>query len=397
METEIQKISWLRRLFMSWRLLFDYFQNYVTQQLTEQTAVLKQKLQEREKEIVRLETKLQGKEKHYEDLVSWKKSFQEDLNKKENLLAQKEQEIQTIQNEKEILVGKNNNSQLELEKTQEVLDSFRHQFDAQKVEINNLKNNIANKLLPLEKIERTFFATNKGKGNLGEMQLEVQLQQFNIDHNLWQNNLQVGDKIVEFAFQSGYDNHKWIPVDSKVLDHETNEKEIIIDASYETKIREQAKKVSQYLDKSNTTKYGILVIQNDAIYLALWQKTSFLFSEIFRQYKVYVLSPSLFIQFAFSLSEILKVQIQVSAQEKIFDRLNKLVNKIIKYGDNIRDAYLAFNEATAKNWPSIRKQTEQLVEMIPKNDTMKTKLLKWHQPKSKDSKCSNLLMINNKD
>lgn len=398
MKTEIQKISWLRRLFMSWRLLCDHFQNYVTQHITQETTVLKQNLHEREKEIIRLETKLQEKEKHNEDLLSWKKAFQKELDEKQNLLAQKKQEIQTILTEKEVWKESAYKKDIDFEKQETKLRELQSLISAKTQDIQKLDNDIRQKLIPLDKIERTFFGIsgNKGVGNLGEMQLEVMLQKFDIDPNLWQKNLQVGDNNVEFAFTSGYDDHKWIPIDSKVLHHQiTDEKEIIIDDSYEKTIKTQAEKVSKkYLDKKNTTKYGILVLQNDAIYLALWQQKSFLFSNLFRQYQVYILSPTLFIQFAFSLAEILKVKVQVVEQEQIFRRLNLLVNKIMKYNEHIRDAYLAFHEATVKNWPSITTQTNKLIKLIPHNDNMQKNLLKLEK---QDNKCLELIDSYKKD
>jgi len=103
---------------------------------------------------------------------------------------------------------------------------------------------------------------------------------------------------VEFAIVAP--ENKFIPVDSKVLESTKLDEDgkVIIDKEYANKVRSQAKKVSEYLGKANTTDYGILVLQSDSIQIEVFENFPELYKSIVDDYKVYVMGPSSFVQYS---------------------------------------------------------------------------------------------------
>ena len=372
---ELKKIGWWRRLFMGWDSICHYFRDYLDQKVREQ----EQTINDWKIKHAKLETALANSQQLQQKFEEWQLRSDQTAQQRENDLKEAKKRITRLEQgegwyDKKIREQEQNINNLENQEKE-----LQTELLAKKAEMKLLEIDIRKKLEPLGKIDRIFFgiSANKGKGELGERQLRVILENIAVsDDNFWQENLTVGQKQVEFAIKSGQNDGKWIPVDSKVIEHEADEdNQIIIADDYFKKIKTQASKVSGYLDTKITTKYGILVLQNDEIYLTLWQKNPHFFRQIIDQYKVYILSPSLFVQFAFTLSRLLEVYQKSSAELKIFAQLESLIASILKYNNSIRDAYVTFKTATEKNYRLIFQKRDALMAILPEDDK-RQKMLK---------------------
>ncbi len=190
----------------------------------------------------------------------------------------------------------------------------------------------------MNKIEKTFFTSsgNKGKGELVELQLKTLLQKSGLDNNIWIENLTVGKNIVEFTIQSGNEDEKWIPIDSKVLETEIDEEthKIIVDQKYKSKVLAQVKSITKYLGKSNTADYGLLVLQNDEVYMELYNEFPSFFKEVIEEHKVYITSPSSFVQITWSIANIIKIYERVHKDEMIYDQMVSILESVNKFQIN---------------------------------------------------------------
>lgn len=300
----MKKINWFSRLFMSWKQIESFIND------NSDTDVLAARLDEKEKQISKLEEALEKKNESTK--------FIETLYKK---LELQNQELTSINKAAEAVKNDNNKK---INSQEDMIKSLQEKLMFRQSEMDKLKKDIHDRLGTLNKIEKTFFGKsgNKGKGELGEMQLKTMLQKSGLDDDYWIENLIVGSSQVEFAIRSGEDE-KWIPVDSKVLDTDHNEDgTIVLDEQYRQRVSVQAKNITKYLGKKNTAEYGLLVLQNDSIYLKLYEMYPLFFQETIQKYKIYICSPSSFIQFAWSISHILDIYKRVHKDEKIYDDMN---------------------------------------------------------------------------
>ena len=361
----MRKINWFARLFMKWSSIVDFI---------EKDSKINNSYFE--KEIAILEEKYRGLEERFKYLE------QENNNNKINFEKEKEEKIHLrskldlYKNKYENLDQKKNDIEKKLYLKENELKNLYTQIVDQKNENENMKRNILDKLDPLTRINETFFAKagNKGKAMLGEKQLNNILEKSGIPKNFWEKNLIVDSdskNIVEFAIKIGKDD-KWIPIDSKVLDTEVNESnEIIIDSKYEARVKEEAKKISKYLNKSNTASYGILVLQSDDIYLKLMDEFPNLFHEVIEKYKIHISSPSSFIQFAWSISYILHIYEKIENDEKIYEKMIELIITMEKLGKKLFSTYSDFKIAMDTHYPTFQKRHQILTKSLLKNNKIK--------------------------
>lgn len=301
------KISWIRRLFMSWQRICEYcYQNVLGEQI--QTYENQQAL------VHKLKDELNAMQKTCHQLKLEKASLHNTITQNKQSLVLKEEAIVALKSEKHhSVVGKNIFLAQSQNKKQADLSSMKL-FD--------------------DNVQSSQKIAIKTK-------LDLMLKKFNIDNNLWKTNLQVENEKFGFAFWSGYDDQKWFPVASQEIKCQTHQQPAVDFCQKHTDvIINEAKRVAKYLDKSNTTKYGILVVLNDVFYYELWRYKADLFYQILQDDKVYILSPFIFTRFAFCISEIFQLKIQITQEKEVFDKLVELVDNIVHYGDNLRDAYL---------------------------------------------------------
>ncbi len=354
----MKKISWIRRIFMSWRKLEDYFN-------VSRTGVeineYKIKYEEQSKYI-------EENKKNIEELV---KELREKITEKENQLTTLKDELSRFKNNlevnKNIIKEKDDNLQqqkIKIERLESDLKSAKEQTDIWLKQLSN-------RLEPLDKINRTFFdkSGNKGKGELGEHQLERILEKAGVENEFWVKNLLVGKNNVEFAIVAP--EGKYIPVDSKVLESSLDEEgKIVIDEAYARKVKEEAKKVAKYLGKSNTTDYGILVLQNDSIQIELFENFPEVYKQIVDDYKIYVMSPSSFIQYSWSIVNILEIYKKVQNDEKIYDEIISTLDTVTKFGNNLFKVHKTFNIAM-KQYGTLQKKQVKLQKKLVKNGKIK--------------------------
>ena len=353
----MKKISWFRRIFMSW-------ENLKTLILNSSDNNQKNDLIEKDKIITKLETENKIFQKTIKD---FEKNI-DDLREQNLTIKELKEEIKKLKFE-------NENVNLEKQKKDLSIQQFEKKITEFKEKINNFKilSKIDEKLIPLIKIEKTFFGKsgNKGKANLAEKHLEEILTSVNLPKSFWTKNLVVDKNQVEFAFKSG-EKEKWIPIDSKIIEHESDEKnKIIINDKYKNNVMTQAKNVSKYLNKSNTASYGVLVLQNDNIYMDLFEKYPSLFKEVIEKFKIYVCSPSSFVQFAWSLSHIIKLSEKFNMNEKLYNEINSLAKTATHLAVSVKEAYVSLNKAVDKHFPSLEKKQNKIQKLFPKSSGLK--------------------------
>lgn len=250
------------------------------------------------------------------------------------------------------------------------LETALHASRNEKVELSK---QINSKLETLSKIETTFFGKsgNKGKGMLGEMQLAKILQASGFPEEFYIQGLQVNSNIVEFAIQSGVDN-KWIPVDSKTLEVDLDDNGIIvITEDYVRKVRTAAKEITKYLSKSNTADYGLLVLQSDEIYMKLYEYNPVLFQQMIKDNKIYITSPSSFVNFASSISHILDIYAKVHNEEKLYEEIIGLMDTTRKFADNMHKSYKSFKVAMETHYPALENKHTKIRKTLDSHDNIK--------------------------
>ncbi len=373
MNEEIKKISWFKRIFMSWTSLSNYFNNSGATKLKEaelKNIRFKTQIEEKDKHLEEKNQRLSEKDKHYQN--------QQDLHRQ--ITDKNKNEIKNLEAELTKFKLKNvdlNIKEADYKKEQinlkNKIDKIKIRFDESQKHNQQLAKSIHERLLPLNKINKTFFANsaNKGKGELGELQLSRLLEKSDIAKDFYTTNLIVGKGNVEFAIKSN--KSLWIPVDSKVLSVEVDEdNKIIIDNEYKTRVLTEVKKIKKYTNKRNTAEYGILVIQNDNIYLDLYQKFPNLFKEAIHEHKIHILSPSLFIQFSMAMSYILEISATINLEQDLYNDIIDLTNKITDFASKLNITYKNFKIAMEKHYPLITTKHSNLTKKyLSKNSKIK--------------------------
>lgn len=357
------KINWFARLFMSWE------------------AIKKEILQDaNSKELRDLEianSVLKTENKSIKDQINEFKEWREDKNAE---LQEKVVRISHLENELQIAQTKLasiNEEKINIDKKSLVSEQRINELQEKLANSKNfheqLRTEISKKLDPLGKIEKTFFASsgNKGKGELGERQLKTWLDKSGLAADMWTENLVVGSTQVEFAIKANV-NEKWIPVDSKVLDPDFDENgNFVVNDSYKNKVQTQVKEVAKYLGKQNTADYGLLVLQNDNIYIKLFDEYPVFFEQMIKDYKIYICSPSTFIQFAWTMANILEIYRKINKDEKLFDEVVDVLVTVNKLSKSLADTHKSFNIAMDKHYPTLSKRQDALVKKMKKEDKIK--------------------------
>ena len=363
----MKQISWLRRLFWTWEKLEKYFRDY----FEDARKNTNNQIQEMQK-------------KHFDERISDLKENINDLKKnKEELVASIDEWKNRCANiEKDLVRQKTNlkNSEDKFSENENALQSLKEKFEKSETilrekrdENRRLQNEISDKLNPIAKIEKTFFdkSGSKGVGELGELQLKVLLEKSGLREDFWTENLLVNNKNVEFAMKSGKEG-KYIPIDSKVITPELDEdQKPVIDKNYIAKIKTQAREMTKYLGKHNTESYGVLVLQSDNIYMNIYEMSPSLFRDVINDHKVYVASPSSFIQMAWSISEIVDIYERVKNDEKIYDQMISALNSVTKFANAMQATHKNFNVAMNSHFPALENKHSKLLKSLNKADKLK--------------------------
>lgn len=345
----MNRLSWFKRLFMSYEALQAHFASSkddaaLNQSLNDQINLLKQSLIDKDATIADLRAITQRLSRELDQIKFASEAKDKELNEKNSSITH----------------------------LRETLAEIKGKLDEKAREQELTKRDISDKLGTLYKIEKTFFAQtgNKGKGELGELQVKSILEKSGLTNDFWTENLQVGSSSVEFAIKSGSQD-QWIPVDSKVLDAEVDEENnVIIDDSYAKRVVTQAKEVAKYLGKKNTANYGILVLQSDAIYMKLYDKDPSFFHRVISEHKIHIASPSIFVQFAWSISNILDIYERVHNDEKIYEDMIDALVSVEKFANKLFAVHKDFNIAMNSHYPTIASRTNNLTKRLVKSDKL---------------------------
>lgn len=359
----MRKINWFARLFMSW----EYLENEILKDADNK------ELQALKLSSVKLETENRVYLEKIEDFKTWKAELTSELQEKVLRIAHLENELQVYQNKLTSVLDEKTRVETKSLISEREINELREKLMSSQNEHKQLKNEISRKLDPLGKIEKTFFASsgNKGKGELGERQLKTWLEKSGLAEDMWTENLVVGSTQVEFAIKANI-NEKWIPVDSKVLDPEFDENgNFIINDKYKGNVQTQVKEVAKYLSKQNTADYGLLVLQNDNIYIKLFDEYPVFFEQMIKDYKIYICSPSTFIQFAWTMANILEIYKKINKDEKLFDDMVDVLNTVNKLSRSLADTHKSFNIAMDKHYGTLKNRQNALVKKMKKEDKIK--------------------------
>ena len=323
---------------------------------------------------------LENSPSNIETLNSLIKAHELTINEQKERIIEKDKAISEI---KEKLIREEENAKNSSIKANELLERISN-YELRKAELekelnitvnekNEISKKIDSKLETLSKIETTFFGKtgNKGKGMLGEMQLANLLEVSGLPQDFYVSNLQVNSKVVEFAIKSGVEG-KWIPVDSKVLDVDIDENQVIIMTDqYISKVKSAVRDISKYLSKTNTTDYGLLVIQSDEIYMKMYEYDPAFFQTMIRDYKIHISSPSSFINYSSSISHILDIYSKVHKEEKLYNEIISLMETTRKFADNIQKTYKTFKVAIETHYPALENKHNRIKKTIDTNEEFK--------------------------
>lgn len=368
----MHKLSWFRRLFMNYESLRLHFASQTNADNNEHD------------ELVGLRAKQVAIEKNLADNDEYIKLLKHNI-------TELESKIKEYREENISLVERNKRAEADLREWDIKNGEFSKTYSELKAKLDesqkskeNLNQLMSSSFETLRKIDKTFFGAsgNKGKGNLGELQLAALLEKSGLGDDFYTTNLMVGQNVVEFAIRSDGEEKKWIPVDSKVLDVEFDEENrIIINDAYLAKVATQAKEVSKYLGKTNTADYGLLVLQSDVIYLDMFHFKPEFFQRMITENKVYITSPSSFIQFAWSVSKIIDIFKKVHSDEKIYTQMSELIDTVRKLGINLQKTQKTFNIAMDTHYQTFEKRTVALEKALDKSGK---KLPKLFEEESED-------------
>ena len=342
----MSRISWFKRLFMSYDALATHF----------------------------------AQSTNGETLITVKNTYTKLLENQETTIADLRSQLdevrtKAIQFEEGYKNQKNNNESKDnnIKVLNQKVNELQVRLDERTKETNIIRDDIRDQLKTIGKIESTFFAKsgNKGKGELGERQVKTILEKSGLPADMWIENLQVNSNIVEFAMQSGEEG-KFIPIDSKVLDTEQDEEgNINVNSAYKTKVETQVKEVKKYLGKSNTADYGIIVLQSDDVYMKLFEEYPQFFSEMIEKHRIYVNSPSSFVQTAWSISNLLKIYKRVKKDERIYEEMQDALVSVGKFATSLSKVHKDFNIAMETHYPTIEKRHANLVKRLDKEGKLK--------------------------
>lgn len=359
----MKKIGWFKRLFMSYEALKFHFNS---QNVTDNSE---------HDEFVRLKGQYDAVVSASEKLI---KEKEERIKLLESSIQSKDFEIDTLRHKTTQLEEKDKQSEKTLQEWREknvALSNkeieIKTKIESLQREKESLSQDIFGRLNTLQKIEKTFFGAsgNKGKGVLGELQLEALLEKFDLGENFYTKNLMVGSNIVEFAIRSDGEEKKWIPVDSKVLDTDIDsDNQIIMDDAFMKRVEVQVKEIKKYLGKPNTADYGLLVLQNDNIYLEMFRHNPEFFQRMIKEHKVYITSPSSFIQFAWSVSNIIDLFKKVHNESAIYEEIASLLQTVKHIETKLKSTKKEFDLVMERHYPTFENKVMKLEKTLSRNN-----------------------------
>ncbi len=220
-----------------------------------------------------------------------------------------------------------------------------------------------------------FERKSGSQGKISELALENIFEQtFAATPELWTTDLIIGSShdFVEFAIKDHKESTKWIPVDSKSIKpdegkNEQGESIWIIDDKYLKKIETEVKKITKYINKSNTSNFGILVLPTDEVFMFLSDQYKKELFEFGTKYKIIVTSPSNFIQYTLMISTLDNLASTLKNSEKYKEEITKVVTHIKNFYRATEDSVKKINIAFDKHLKNIDQNIERIEKIEQKN------------------------------
>ncbi len=290
-------------------------------------------------------------------------------------------ELENISKEKESLSINLKNAQDIITKLENEISEERvklHEANNAKTILQNTIDNSNNEILEYTKeLHKVFKSSTGSQGKLSEGKLINTLRSmFGEPGEVWVENLQVENGRVELAMRPDITSDKWVPIDSKSLvpefvDDET--KEFNIDKKYISKVKSEAKKISEkYVNKNNTESYGIMVLPGENIFTELFysEDGADLLKELLAM-NVFLTSPSNFVQFlttVYRLNEKIKM---VEDSRNLVDEMRVAYKHMVDFSNATKDGLALLNTAYDKHLPNSTKKLESIKDQIGSDKKIK--------------------------
>lgn len=218
-----------------------------------------------------------------------------------------------------------------------------------------------------------FKKTTGAAGKIAELRLEDLITKTAISSDNWTTNLSVGKETVEFAIKAESEGEKWVPIDSKLIGAFSEGDEITVNDKYIKDVQSQAKKVSKYLNKKNTTAFGIMVLQSDFIYNEIYEHNPEVLTNSIIDNSIFIMSPSAFVQFSTAINKLSTTFEKAKKASEVTGQLNIVIGHINKLLNAWNDAFKkmeAINNTHIKNIASSSKKVEDLqsINVIEMNE-----------------------------
>ncbi len=226
----------------------------------------------------------------------------------------------------------------------------------------------------------------KTRGVWGEVQLESILEQY-FSKAQYDKNVKLTDKIrenVEFALKLPKDNDFkkiiYLPIDSKfplepyqklIKALEKGEKELIIKAEKEfiSSIKQEAKRISKYVNPPKTTGFAIMYLPAEGLYAEVAQRPALL-DNLHKDFNIMVAGPSTITAFLLSIRMGLRTLAIQHHTSKVWDILAKVKTDFLKFRDMLAKTSRNL-ELTRKNIDEAIKRSDKIsvtleaVEQVP--------------------------------
>lgn len=378
--------------------------NAVKENRAELTSALKEINLTLETKIDALISKTDDNNKYNRETIStalkdFQQTFEKNVESFNNL--QKEKFLQIENNQSKLIES----TEKKLEQMRETVDeklqktlnerlnlSFQtvgNQLKAVQEGLGEMKN-LAQDVGGLKKV----LSNVKTRGNLGEVQLEMLLEQI-LAPDQYEKNVRTkhgSSDSVEFAIKlPGRDEHEgsvYLPVDAKfpkdsyeqLYDaYETADVKLIDSASknFENAIKLMAKDISdKYLDPPNTTDFGIMFLPFESIYAEVVRK-SVLLEELQRKHKIIVTGPTTLAAILNSLQMGFKTLAIQKRSSEVWKVLGSVKKEFENFGGMLEKAQKNFVTGLSQLDDVLGKRTKAIqrrlndVESLNQNDSEK--------------------------
>lgn len=325
-------VSFFKRVF-SWRPTIDHITELI-------------KTIDMNSEIEKFKEEIENRENHSKEL--WNVTKESQKSKIDELEEKVNEQLRDIGKMK----GARNELQAELDSKTQLTGFLKNKIDESFEKVKGQVN----------EIHKVFNKTVGNRGKITELHLEgIMEQYFEKSDNFWTKNLSVGSGRVEFAIRQSKDDEKWIPIDSKsIIPKENDKEEWIIDSKYIRRIEKAAKDITQYLGKSNTTDFGIMVIPSNEVLIEMYRLFPDELNIIAEKHAIYVSSPHGFNQYVNTIKTLQDKMNAINSQKESLEKIRVIKGHISLFYNASVESVDKINTAFDKHLKNINKNLEDV-------------------------------------